>query len=418
LFELSKENAFVSRSGSGRMLVVSSTDGYCSIVTFAVGELGVVYKPRKDTPNKENPEEDTAGIEPTEGTGSCSEKVCKDTARVELPERTDKPEGFLDTRELHNNTAVQSCVSENMLDNHQCDKTSEKSSKPLVFEEAGVSSGSEEKSEYIKIPDLQKTESFRTDSDGIGESLPKQEKTPRRIKPILLSSPRKVLAKSVHSNDMSERKRELSLVRTPKRICPVTMAASNKSLDYKSTEVTKLGDNSDVAVSERIPPSFSPCFPYEKKISECCTRPSESSNCIKLLPASDETLINEMPSENLTTEVSAETTGKMDAVKSSDTQNEVASNDPMNTETDSVTHKNEDAAILSSKLESIEMDSKGSLLTESRCESKFESVETSTSATSPASPLPSSAMPGQDKRTPRRVQLITLSSPKSRKKLL
>jgi hypothetical protein len=405
------------------MLVVSSTDGYCSIVTFAVGELGVVYEPRKETPtNKERADEDTAGIEQTEGTSNCSEKVCKETARVDLSEGTDKPEGFLDTQELHSNdTAVQSCASENIQDNHhRCDKAMEQSPRPLVFEEAEVSSGAEEKSEYIKIPDLQKNESFRTNSCGISECVPKQEKTPRRIKPILLSSPRKVLTKSLDSIDVSERKKEVSLVRTPKRICPTMTAASTKSLDSESNEVTKLGDISDeVVVSKRIPPSFPQCSPYEKKISECCNRPpSECSNCIKLLPASYKTLINEIPSDNLTKEVSAETTGKMDAVKSSDTQNGVASYDLMHTEPDSVTHKNEDAAISSGELESTETDSIGSLLTESRCASKCESMETSMNATSPASPLPSSAMPGQDKRTPRRVQLITLSSPKSRKKLL
>lgn len=396
-------------SGSGRMLVVSSTDGYCSIVTFAVGELGVVYEPTKETPtNKERADVDTAEIEQTEGIGNCSEQVCKETATVESSEGTNK-QGFLDTQELHSNdTAVQSCAPESILDNHQiCDKTSEQSPRPLVFEEAEVSSGTEEKSEYIKVPDLQKNESFRLNSCGISECLPKQEKTLRRIKPVLLSSPRKVSTKSLDSIDVSERKKEVSLVGTPKRICPTMTAASTKSLDSESME-----DISDVVVvSERIPPSFSQ--------SECCNRPpSESSNCIKLLPASDKTLINEIPSDNLTKEVSAETTGNMDAAGSADTQNRMASYDQMHTETDSVSHKNEDAAISSSEPGSIEMDSIGSVLTESRCASKCEPMEASTSATSPASPLPYSAMPGQDKRTPRRVQLITLSSPKSRKKLL
>ncbi|PNF28575.1 hypothetical protein B7P43_G09388 [Cryptotermes secundus] len=386
-------------SSSGRMLVVSSTDGYCSIVTFAVGELGVVYAPRKETPTSKE-----RAVEDTEGTGNCSEKVSKETARIELSEGTDKPEGFLVTQELHSNdTAVESCASENKLDSHKYDKTVEQSPRPLVFEEE-VSSNTEEKSEYIKIPDLQKNESFRTNSCGISECLPKQEKIHRRIKPVLLSSPRKVLTKSLGSTDVSERKKEVSLVRTPKRICPTMTSTSTKSLDSESNEVKELGDIVDV--SKTIPPSSSQCSPYEKAVSECCNRPpSESGTCIKLLPASDKTLINETPS--------AESTGEMDAVKSSDTQNWGASCDLMHTETESVTHKNEDPVISSSELESI-----GSLTTESRCATKCESMETSMNATSPASPLPSGAMPGQDKRTPRRVQLITLSSPKSKKKLL
>ena len=32
------------RSGDGRFLVVSSTDGYCTIISFAEGELGTPYK--------------------------------------------------------------------------------------------------------------------------------------------------------------------------------------------------------------------------------------------------------------------------------------------------------------------------------------------------------------------------------------
>jgi hypothetical protein len=316
------------------MLVVSSTDGYCSIVTFDIGDLGVVYEPRKETPNKEGAGEDAAG------TSNCSENA---TARVVLSEGTNKPEN------------LESCASENMLDNRRRDRTSEQSPKRHISQEA------EEKSEYVHIPDLQKTE---TNSRGISECLPKQEKTPRRIKPILLSSPRKVLARSLDCSDVSERKRELSLART-----------------------SKLGD-----VSERIP--------------EYSNRHSELNNCVKLPPATDDT-----PSLNLTEEVSGETSGKMDTVKSSDIQHE-----PTCTETDPVTHKDEDAAI-SGEPESIEMLSKGSLLTE-RCAFSCESMETNASATSPASPLPHSAMTGQDKRTPRRVQLVTLSSPKSRKKLL
>ena len=34
------------RSHDGRVLVVSSTDGYCTLVTFEAGELGEPYKQR------------------------------------------------------------------------------------------------------------------------------------------------------------------------------------------------------------------------------------------------------------------------------------------------------------------------------------------------------------------------------------
>jgi hypothetical protein len=398
------------------MLVVSSTDGYCSIVTFAVGELGVVYEPRKDTPNKERANEGTAGIESMEGSDNSSEKevVCKDTANVKLSEGTDKPEDFLDTQEIHSNsTPEDSCSSDKTLNNHKCDETSGQLVKPLTSEETEVSSSPSEKiSENTKLPDLQKTpESFRTNFCGVSESISKQEKTPRRIKPILLSSPRKVFAKSFHSNDVSEKKQEPSSVMTPKRICPVVISTPNKSLDYNSQ-----------------------CCSEEKETFEDSERPNLSSSCIKPLLTSEETLINAISSDNLTMEVSAETTKMDDSVEkmeSSDTENKVASsNESMKVGSDPVVPEDEDAtvftctkpadaaAVPSDYPECMEVESSGSLLTKNRHASKFESIETNMTAMSPASPLASSVMPVQDKRTPRRVKLITLSSPKSKKKLL
>jgi hypothetical protein len=407
------------------MLVVSSTDGYCSIVTFAVGELGIIYEPTKDMSNKEKADKESARIEPVEGSGNSSEKtvVCEDTGRAELSEGAAKLEGFLDiaiiaagTQETHSSdmldTPALSCASDKMMDSHKCDKASGKSDKPLISEEIEVSSSPEEKPENIKISDLQKTESFRTNFCGTGESLSKQEKTPRRIKPVLLSSPRKVSAKPSHSSDIPERKKKLSSLRIYERMCPIM---SNKSSCYKSNEVTKLGDISDANPSERIHPSLSQCSP---KVSVNCNRPSKSSSCIKPLSSSEKTF-------------SIETT-KMDdsreTMKCSDMENEMSSpNEPMRIETDPVAPeygdatalrctKPADATVPSSEPECMEVESNGSLFTKSQCASNFES--TATSATSPASPLTSSIIPGQDKKTPRRVQLITLASPKSKKKLL
>ena len=54
----------INRSSDGNTLVVSSTDGYCSIINFKSGELGQIYQPKeptdndipvhKNTPTKEN----------------------------------------------------------------------------------------------------------------------------------------------------------------------------------------------------------------------------------------------------------------------------------------------------------------------------------------------------------------------------
>lgn len=420
------------------MLVVSSTDGYCSVITFAVGELGVVYEPRKDTPSKETVDEKTAEVQPTEGNGDSSRNsiVSKDAARTELPEETDKPEGLLDKPVTHSTeSATQLCGSDKTLDNDECDKVSAKLVMLHSSEETEVSSHcSKEKFENVKNPDLQTTpESSKINFCGTGQSLSQREKTPRRIKPILLSSPQKVLTKPFHSSDVSERNIQSTSERTPKRICPIMIAAPSKYLDNKSSEAGNLGDISDADASERIHPAPSQCSPDEKQMSGCCKRLIEPTTCPEVLAASEATLINGISSDNLILEVSAGNTEVNDSLEktSSYTESEVGLVDePMKVAPNAFTPgddtavlrcieaKPADAAVAASELESMEVESNDSLLTRSNCASKFESLETSSNATSPVSPLPSSVTPVQDKRNPRRVQLITLSSPKSRKKLL
>jgi hypothetical protein len=421
------------------MLVVSSTDGYCSIVTFAVGELGVVYEPRKDTPSEERVDETTAGIQPLEGHGDRSGKdiVSKDTARSALSEGTDKPEGFLDKPPTHSaESPKQFCGSDKMLDNHECDKTAAKSVRLHSSEETEVSPHpSEEKFENVKNPDLQTTpESSKINFYGISQSLSQQEKTPRRIKPILLSSPQKLSTKPFHSNDVPERKMESTSIRTPKRICPIMIAAPNKSLNDKSSEAANLDDVPDADASERIHLPPSQRCPNEERTPGCRKRLIESTPCTKPLAASEAAFDSGVSSDNLITDASAGNTkmnDNLETTRSYDTECEVGLLDePMKAEHNPFTPvdntavlrcikaKPADAAVASSELESMEVENNDSLLTKSKYASKVESLETSSSATSPVSPLPSSVMPVQDKRTPRRVQLITLSSPKSRKKLL
>ena len=53
LNERKKINLFIIfRSDDGRILIASSTDGYCSIIHFQKGELGQEYKKQSDIPIK------------------------------------------------------------------------------------------------------------------------------------------------------------------------------------------------------------------------------------------------------------------------------------------------------------------------------------------------------------------------------
>ena len=78
------------RSSDGNTLVVSSTDGYCSIINFKKGELGAIYQPREElvkeiSMNKIEPKTEPdlpneAGILKTTNTKNYSEFDKNDTS--------------------------------------------------------------------------------------------------------------------------------------------------------------------------------------------------------------------------------------------------------------------------------------------------------------------------------------------------
>lgn len=69
----------ISWSSDGHILVVSSTDGYCSVVTFDEGELGVLYTP------KPAPSTSSATTQPDKGVGEPSPKPQPETSIVTVP---------------------------------------------------------------------------------------------------------------------------------------------------------------------------------------------------------------------------------------------------------------------------------------------------------------------------------------------
>ncbi|XP_067010569.2 chromatin assembly factor 1 subunit B [Anabrus simplex] len=68
-------------SSDGRLLMISSTDGYCSIVVFTPGELGKVYIPKENTEQKTNPEAVDTSVNGAVSGSTDLEKV-KDNSAV------------------------------------------------------------------------------------------------------------------------------------------------------------------------------------------------------------------------------------------------------------------------------------------------------------------------------------------------
>ena len=54
LINIDSSNCLYFRTSDGQMLIVSSTDGYCSCITFNDGELGSIYHPPQCATLNEN----------------------------------------------------------------------------------------------------------------------------------------------------------------------------------------------------------------------------------------------------------------------------------------------------------------------------------------------------------------------------
>lgn len=168
------------RSSDGKILIASSTDGYCSIIQFQKGELGKEYKSGNNTP-----------IKFTSNKNYKSSVSNNDTKKV--------TENLLTTIDIDNSAmdidmceveSVSKKNLENMIDENIF-------SKNITIKKKKLSNEAEvEETEDIKL--VYNEDSTSEIAKVSAKSTPKKteapllisNKTPRRVKLITLSSPR------------------------------------------------------------------------------------------------------------------------------------------------------------------------------------------------------------------------------------
>ncbi|XP_046392894.1 chromatin assembly factor 1 subunit B [Ischnura elegans] len=193
----------ITWSSDGRILVVSSTDGYCSAITFAEGELGIPYKGNNEAQNSMNSSPVSAKKPAREEKAQSEEQVSgvkqipsatKGKYEKVLPENSDKKiknvakKSETSCEELRVNSSDSKGIS-----NNKSEVVSE--GKP-VMESTVNSANSMDTHESMnnssptkKTPEKNKSESPMQVN---GNKTPAQEqrKTPRRVQLITLSSPK------------------------------------------------------------------------------------------------------------------------------------------------------------------------------------------------------------------------------------
>lgn len=181
LYKIGKNNLFITfRSSDGRILIASSTDGYCSIINFQKGELGEEYKKQSNTPTKHTNDNDLK--ESTSNFATKSEKPLPttdiDNSAIDIDiAKTDLKENFYKNSESSLN-------QNNKLLNHTNQKIDLNNKMDI------------EETEDIKL--VYNEESTNGISKTITEHIPEKleipliipNKTPRRVQLITLSSPK------------------------------------------------------------------------------------------------------------------------------------------------------------------------------------------------------------------------------------
>lgn len=168
----------VFRSSDGRILIASSTDGYCSIIQFQKGELGEEYKKENNIATNSNAEQPT------------SSSSAKDISEKSIP-TIDIDNSAMDIE------IVKSKEKEILNENPECILNQDnKLLNNTVDKENDLKNKEPEDTEDIKL--VYNEESITESTKAIIKHTPKKEKVPliipnrkpRRVQLITLSSPK------------------------------------------------------------------------------------------------------------------------------------------------------------------------------------------------------------------------------------
>nr|CAD7266685.1 unnamed protein product [Timema shepardi] len=454
-------------SSDGRALVVSSTDGYCSIVTFTEGELGKEYKPSKDTqesdgqtPSKSNKAEksvnkivnDTSTLQTSNMEINESHKAIQLASVDTNNERHETPTEIADASDTSKRKGGQTVENENYKFMDHCAPVKEETKQTIAktVEEYGVMCS-------INVEDSKK-------------SLEVAMKPVKKVKLITVPKESSSLISSGPSEtnvSLAKNESPLSTSKTIKRIKPILLSkksplklncAKEVKVDNKSLSPAK--DQTDSKITEEIDTKSSVSDENKKVVTNYCC---ETSETVEKMEVDDKKVCiispQKAPQTKTSTLKSVIAENKSLSKSSCDpksTTKGIEQTEPLRKDKElletAVVSKTSDVISSPIKISEIAQtlksdcsdnekttssdDNSNNTVTDDKCgmselepprtPSKLnpDSTEPCDKKSTPSSPAQGQisspcVTPNQEgKKFPRRVQLITLSSPKSKKKLL
>ncbi|RZF48302.1 hypothetical protein LSTR_LSTR010265 [Laodelphax striatellus] len=235
-------------SSDGRLLVVSSSDGYCSLISFADGELGEVYvPPSKETSNAENKPEQTVTTDKSKSVKDGDEQNTTEKSSTNVKSNDDNDDDFCLVLEETVSNVIDSTVKtgdkeekivERDTTNHENDSIgkTDKMEKPTEKETSNLDNDSMVKTVEVKKPaeadKSQNCDSYQTKSNNDvkekSESVADCEnvETDAENKPAESCTPAKIISLcDSPSNSNSSAKITPIEQRKPKRAQLITLSS-------------------------------------------------------------------------------------------------------------------------------------------------------------------------------------------------
>nr|CAD7587363.1 unnamed protein product [Timema genevievae] len=456
-------------SSDGRALVVSSTDGYCSIVTFAEGELGKEYKPSKDaresdeqTPSKSKAEKSV------DKTVKDSDNSTLQTSNIKMNEsHKDIQLASVDTKNESHETPTEIADAS--------DTSKRKEGQTVGNENNGIidhcAPVEEETKQTIAKTVAEHSMTSSIDVEDSEKSLEVDMKPVKKVKLITVPKESSSLISSGPSEtnvSITKNKSPLSTSKPIKRIKPILLSKKSplklnctKEVKVDNKLLSPAKDQTDSKITEEIDTKPSVSTENKKVVTKHCCETSETVEkmeiddkeaCIISPQKASQTKTPTLKSVTVENESLSKSSSDPKATTKGIEQTEPLRKDKELLETAVVS---ETLDVISSPIKISEItqtlksdcsdnekttssndDNLNNTVTDDKCRmSEFESPRTPSKLNSDSTELcdkkstPSSPAQGrisspcvtpnqEDKKFPRRVHLITLSSPKSKKKLL
>nr|XP_045607869.1 chromatin assembly factor 1 subunit B-like [Procambarus clarkii]XP_045607870.1 chromatin assembly factor 1 subunit B-like [Procambarus clarkii] len=183
----------VTWSSDGRILVVSSTDGYCSLVSFSKDEVGIPYKEKMKENVKENVDISSSNSEETKPASVSTETTTVEIENEKSPSCQSKKKPMVVRRAGESSkpgkrVALITLSGPSVKTDENSTSHNSESTKPSVITEDAVMAIDEEVKKKFEGDNQSPTKTIRDESPIKTSSG--VSKTPRRVPLITLSSPK------------------------------------------------------------------------------------------------------------------------------------------------------------------------------------------------------------------------------------